>query len=388
MVVKGGCEVVVEVINNKLVRISVKDEGIGIATKKLPHVFNPFYDEDEVHLRLYQSTSIGLYLVKSYLQLIHGEISVQSVKERGSTFILELPIYANPYKIPFEAFELLKKNTNLLELAQQRIYEFETSEVLDADIYDSAENELFLIFSESKEDKSLLEPLITGKLKKMFVADKSQCSIRAINHVPDCIIYFITEDYNSDFEIIRFLKRNKITSHIPIVVIIPNEQSTQIKLLAKSNYVHDCIAKDEVEVLINKSIENIFYNKKLQYEFVNTQSKSYSSNESDGSYDIAFIQKINLLIEENLESEELNSDFFVNNMFQSRTQIHRKLKALTNLSLSRYVRVHKLKLAKYYLETKQGNVSEAAFKFGFNSISYFSKSYKEEYGYSPSETFE
>ncbi|WP_114748049.1 helix-turn-helix domain-containing protein [Pleomorphovibrio marinus] len=85
----------------------------------------------------------------------------------------------------------------------------------------------------------------------------------------------------------------------------------------------------------------------------------------------------------------MNSDFdveiFSREIGMSRTNLHWKLKALTDSSATEFIRVFRLKRAMSHLEQKSGNISEVAYAVGFNSQSYFTKCFKKQYGRSPAE---
>ena len=95
--------------------------------------------------------------------------------------------------------------------------------------------------------------------------------------------------------------------------------------------------------------------------------------------------RVNEIIEKHISEEEFNMEEFGEELYMSRMQVHRKLKALTGKSANRYIRSFKLQKAKKMIEEKQGNISEIAYSLGFGSPDYFTKCFKEQFGYSPSE---
>ncbi len=91
------------------------------------------------------------------------------------------------------------------------------------------------------------------------------------------------------------------------------------------------------------------------------------------------------VIEKHISDEEFSSEQLAKEVYMSRMQLHRKLKALTGKSTSLYIRYFKLLKAKKMIEEKRGNVSEISYSVGFSSPSYFTKCFKEEFGIPPSE---
>lgn len=96
------------------------------------------------------------------------------------------------------------------------------------------------------------------------------------------------------------------------------------------------------------------------------------------------LKKVVSLIVQNLQNENLNVGFLSAELGMTRQSLHNKLKTLTNHSPSDFIRNVKLENAARLLKNKTGNVGEIAYQSGFESISYFSKMFKEKYGVSPS----
>ena len=97
------------------------------------------------------------------------------------------------------------------------------------------------------------------------------------------------------------------------------------------------------------------------------------------------MNRVNEIIEEHIAEEEFNMEEFGEELFMSRMQVYRKLKALTGKSANRYVRTFKLQKARQMIEEKQGTISEIAYSLGFGSPAYFTKCFKDEFGYPPRE---
>ncbi len=363
------------------IQIEVQDFGIGIRPEKLPFIFNPDYEGDEAHLRLYQSTSIGLYLVKEIVNLLHLQITVESVVNVGTTFCVKLPIYKNKDEIPYKNYSIDPQPFNAHRFSKNRIYEFETSEIVDVNKLGPLTSDLFIIRCDSEETKTDIFNLLGAKYRKLHVSSAFACVQKATNHIPNCIIYVLSHAFDDDLQALHLLKNHKATSHIPVVVVHRPLEVEDFQKLKKA-FPNDCIPEEDLKQLLLPSLDNVFHNLN---QFLPEPKDQNGTRSLLPGHEQAFLNKLNAIIDNHLKEEDLNSDFYVNEMYLSRTQLHRKLKALTGMSLSRYVRLYKLKKARVYLEKKTGNVSEAAFAFGFNSVSYFSKCFKEAFGLSPSE---
>ena len=129
--------------------------------------------------------------------------------------------------------------------------------------------------------------------------------------------------------------------------------------------------------------------KKLQEKFnrISYQVQGIKK-ENFKSIDEIFMMKVGEVIEKHISEEEFNMGEFSEELNMSRMQVYRKLKALTGKSANRYVRSVKLERAKNMIEAKELNISEIAYSLGFGSPAYFTKCFKDEFGYPPRETVE
>jgi AraC-like DNA-binding protein len=98
-----------------------------------------------------------------------------------------------------------------------------------------------------------------------------------------------------------------------------------------------------------------------------------------------FILQLKDYIHSNLNSPDLNGDTIGLHFGLSRIHLYRKLKALTDSSISEFVRNICLEKGLDLVQQKKLNISEIAFETGFASVSHFSRSFKAKYGKSPSQ---
>jgi AraC-like DNA-binding protein len=103
------------------------------------------------------------------------------------------------------------------------------------------------------------------------------------------------------------------------------------------------------------------------------------------SADEKFLRKLIGIIEENIDNPELDTDFLLHHIAMSRSQLHRKIKALTDQPITGFIRIIRIKRAAQLMEQKFGNVSDIMYAVGFSNLSYFTKSFREVYNMTPSE---
>ena len=198
-------------------------------------------------------------------------------------------------------------------------------------------------------------------------------------------------------ELTRILKNDEKTSHIPIILLTAkSEQASKLEGLetGADDYLTKPFDTKELQIRINNLI-NI--RKKLQQKFGKTDfvpgKKVEEGPSRNGEAKVGklsnleeqFICKVMEVIENHLTEEDFSIEQFGDEVGMGRVQLHRKLKALTGKSPSNYLRSVRLARAKKMIEQKTGSISEIAYSVGFSSPQYFTRSFKEEFGYPPSE---
>ncbi|HKK80664.1 MAG TPA: helix-turn-helix domain-containing protein, partial [Prolixibacteraceae bacterium] len=179
-------------------------------------------------------------------------------------------------------------------------------------------------------------------------------------------------------------KNNLYTSHIPIILLTAKGKiEDQIKGIKEG--ADDYIAKPfNMEMLIAKVKNVIELRKKLRTRFSTLEEVS-SSELTNSNLDNVFFEKVNQTVEKYYTDPSFDVDHFASEMFVSRSQLYKKLKAITNLSANDFINVYRLKKSTQLLKTGNMQVSEVAFAIGFNDPKYFSRIFKKFYQCSPSE---
>ncbi|RLD57758.1 MAG: hybrid sensor histidine kinase/response regulator, partial [Bacteroidetes bacterium] len=140
------------------------------------------------------------------------------------------------------------------------------------------------------------------------------------------------------------------------------------------------------ELLIR--VQNLIGQRKLLQERFGKEIKIQAKDITVTSADEKFLNKLILFIEKNIADPDLNVDSLTNEINLSRSQLHRKLKAITGLSSTGFIRIIRLKRAAQLLEQQHGSIAETTYAVGFNSLSYFSKCFQKQFGTSPKEYIE
>ena len=394
----------VKEIENHYVEIIIRDTGIGIAKEEIPKLFDRFYQVDSSHTREYAGTGIGLALTKELVELHHGKIDVESEKTddekriRGWTefklrFLLgrehlqdeeiieeketETDVILNHDEIgvqnlPLDGSVLINNRDSSLLAPKNNegVIEDKTIILVVEDNYDMRE-----YIKESLGEDYLVEEAINGE----------QGIRKAENIIPDLIISDMMMPKMDGNEMTRILKNNEKTSHIPVILLTAKAgQENKIEGLetGADDYITKPFDIEELRVRI-KNLINI--RKKLQERFSKAEYLLNPQGKKFQSMDEQFMTKVLKVIGEHISEESFKIEELGTEVGMSRTQFYRKLKAITGMPASTYLRTVRLTRAKKMIEKNQGNISEIAYSLGFSSPSYFTKCFRKEFGYPPTQ---
>jgi YesN/AraC family two-component response regulator len=237
------------------------------------------------------------------------------------------------------------------------------------------------------EDNSDMRQFLRESMPKGYrIAEASEGAEgieMALNLVPDLVISDLVMLQKNGFEVVEALKNSSATSHVPIILL--TGQSGQESKLKGLRYGADIyLTKPFDSDELTAHIENLLASRKRLQAYFSQESPVTSTVKQLSSPENEFLQKLIQLIEENLDNDDMDAEAFAKAMFVSRSQLHRKISALTGLSLTEFVRNHRLDRAKEMLARNEGSVLEIAWRVGFRNAKYFSTSFKERFGQTPS----
>ena len=371
----------------KKVSISVKDSGYGISKSAIPHIFDRYYQAKGLHQA--SGTGIGLALVKSLAKLHEAELTVESEEGKGTEFCFILdanntyPNALHKEDKPANAEELLlaKDKSNATE---------EEKEQTDV-------RPLLLIVEDNDDIRQYVNESLCEDYRIIEARNGKEGRDLAFNQTPDLIMSDIMMPEMDGIEMMKILKNDIRTSHIPVILLTakttPNDQEEGYNSGADSYLMKPFSAS-----LLHSRIRNILSGRRrlaeylLSHKLPESNSTSAETEENvDTSVpelsplDQKFMDKLNRLIDENMTTIDIDIAFMTDKMAMSHSSFYRKVKALTGVSANEYIRKVKLQRSMQLLQEGENNVTEVAMLTGFNNIGYFRKCFKKEYGISPSD---
>ena len=356
-------------------QLQIKDTGQGIEASKIPHIFNRFYQADVGTIRREEGVGVGLALCQELIKLLNGKISVKSQLGSGATFTVLLPIRREAKK---ETVQTIGLKDKIIGFTLPRTFQDETSN----DVLKEESRPVALIIEDNPDLIKYLSSCLSDEYKVISALDGQIGVEMALELIPDVIISDVVMPQKSGYEVCTILKNDERTSHIPIILLTARaDQKSKLTGLHKGAdaYLIKPFHQEELQVRLKQLIE---LRKKLQQRYAELQLEEATSSES--IIEDEFLRKVRRAIEENMSDSTFGLEQLCRTLGLSRSQLFRKLKALTGKSSSLVIRSVRLQQARKLLKTTNMNVSEIAYSVGFNDLSYFSKCFLDEYGENPS----
>ena len=371
------------------IKIEIKDTGQGISKNDLPFLFDRFYQAGD-NKNSHGGTGIGLTLVKELVELHKGIIEVVGEYNIGTTFSI--------YLLP--GTEHLKENEiiTLTEKPEIQVYDDINDKEKDIIEKDDTQDEHInygLATMLIVEDNDDMRSYIRGHFEKSYqIIEAINGAIgyeKAIEYIPDIIVSDVMMPEMNGNEMCKLLKSDERSSHIPVILLTARSSGAD-KIEGLETGADDFITKPFDAKELRVRIKNLIIQREKLSEYYNSKIAAANSAENlqieEGdisSMDEQFLKKALKTVEEHIADEQFSVEDFSLEMAFSRMQLHRKLTGLTGQSATDFIRTIRLNKAAKLLALKSGTVTEIAYQVGFNSLSWFTKCFKEQYGLSPSE---
>lgn len=363
---------------NKQAEIQIQDTGIGIEASRLPFIFDRFYQIDDSDIREKEGMGIGLAIVKEMTNLHQGQINVTSSPNEGTCFVLNFPLGSAHLSSSEINHELQYKPRKVQLLGERK---------MNPPTQKNENLPLILVVEDNRDLLTYLCEQLETKYKVLPASNANKGLELAFEHIPDLILSDVMMPKMDGFEFCQQLKSDERTSHIPIVLLTAKADRDQV-LIGLEKGADDYMTKPfDQDVLFTKINNLIEQRRKLRLLFAEKITVQPSEVKVQ-SIDDKFLLRLLEVIEIHLG----NPDFGINELSReigmSRSQLYRKLKALTNESPTVFLRTVRLERAHQLLLSSAGNATEIAYQVGFSNPNYFFKCFKDQFGKTPKEAIE
>lgn len=358
--------------------LQVKDNGPGMSAEAQKNLFKRFYEGDYRKFHTI-GTGIGLSLCRDLMSLHRGSISVESELGKGTCFKVVFPVNRDAYQA-----DEVDETITIMPVAEDMPHIADA--VANEELVEENNKEYALLLIEDNEELLRMMTHLLSKDYIVYTATNGKEGLEVIEReYIDLIVSDVMMPEMDGMEFCRSLKGNIETSHIPIILLTA-KQTPQDRVDAYDAGADAFISKPFNLSLLHSRIINLLkarervnkdFKKQLVFE---AKSLNYTS------IDETFLRKAVDCVHKHLDDSEFDQFQFVSEMGTSKSTLFRKLKSLTGLSSSAFIRNIRLKAACQIMNEKRSiRVSELAYAVGFNDPKYFSSCFKKEFGMQPSE---
>ncbi|OHX64414.1 hypothetical protein NH26_22760 [Flammeovirga pacifica] len=358
--------------------IEVKDSGIGINKEDLDIIFDRFY---QVKSKNDTGAGIGLAFAKSIIEAMKGIIYVESEVSLGSKFTLFVPsdedFYSEAEK-DNDATELVSKllysNTEKLQFEDKLNDQVEKEKI--------AKEELILIVEKSEEIQEYIASILEKEYKVMYANDGLEAYEKVLKYYPSLVISEIYLEGMDGLQLTEKIKLGEKTKHTPIILLSSNPDTQErIKALeaGSDSFIAKPFSPKHMEVRVHQLL-------KARSNIMVLDKKETKTNKNvPKKAEVSFEDHARKIIEKNISEVEFSIPELAKELDMSNIQLYRKMKAETGMPPVEFVRNIRLQKALDLLKTSDLNISEIAYEVGFNDPQYFRKSFKKQFGQTPTQ---
>ena len=353
----------------------VTDTGVGISPEEIPYIFDRFYQGQDTASRRTEGTGIGLALTKELVKLLNGEIVAESEVNEGTRFSVHLPVTRNAPLVNTS----LSTESELLTGAKR-----EGEEIISIGADVQKEQPVLLVVEDNADVVKYLQTILATAYRIEFAIDGQDGWNKAVEIIPDIMICDVMMPVMDGFALCDRLKKDTRTSHIPIIMLTAKaDVSSRIEGLERGAdaYLAKPFEKQELLVRLQKLLD---LRKQLQIRYA-TLSGLLPSEDILTQTEDAFMIKLRDQMEAHFGDENFGIPDLCQALLMSRSQLYRKVAALTGKPAATYLRSFRLQKARNLLLSTSLTVSEISFQVGFKDLGHFSRSFRKEFGENPSD---
>jgi len=370
------------------VRITMGDNGLGISAPYLEKVFHRFYQAENSGMSG-AGVGIGLALAKGIIDLHHGSIAVESEEATpDKTGFTRFTILLPSGRTHYTDDQVIHAPRPLHDLSHHPEIGQEVAVAQDGDAkHPDHEKPLALIVEDHDEIRAYLRESLLTHYQVLEGRNGAEGLDIAFEQLPDIIISDVMMPRVNGLELVHKLKADLRTSHIP-VILLTARGALNYQVEGFETGADDYLTKPfNVQLLLVKMRNHLQIREKLKEKYSRMVTLQPQHAEVQNPDD-KFLQRLMSILEENITNADFNVSRLVREIGMSRPVLFRKTKMLTGLSVIDLIRDLRFKKAAMLLRQKKLSISEVAFTVGFSDPKYFSKSFRNHYGKSPSQYLE
>ena len=364
--------------------ISIQDNGVGIAPDELEKIFQPFYQvAQNEHSK--SGTGIGLSLSKAIIEMHHGVVWAENATGANMSGV-GLSSSGAVFKFVLPVDKSLFAPEMIIESAEDKAVSFSV-ELPDA-AYEpdnsSRKQATILVVEDNRDLNNYICSCLADRYNVVGVTNGEDALAKAVYLLPNLIITDLMMPKMNGIELIRRLKKDMNTSHIPIIMVTAKTGTDDIKEGYAAG-ADEYITKPFDASILKIRVDNLIQSREKLKELYSKNFSLESLGVDVTSVDEKFMQKLYATLQQNIANSDLNLDAFCKELGLSKSNLYRKIKQITGYSPNEFIRNFRLETAAKMLKETDMSITEVYCAVGYNSLAYFSNSFKTLYGVSPSE---
>ena len=375
--VKGEISFTVRLHEGSL-QLIVADTGRGISAENLKNIFALFYQVDKVRP---EGSGIGLSLAKAFVEVHGGSIEVESREGEGTVFTVTLPERHVENKVAPEA--LLQSEQSAAEVARLLA---DNVDDLPEEKEEADGKPLLLVIDDNDDVRLMIKELLKDDYRIIGASGGAEGIRKATRYVPDAIICDVMMPDIDGMETCKTVKGEISTSHIPVLMLTACSMDEQ-RVEGYESGADGYMSKPFNSEVLKARIASLLANRRRIKQVMGTPTAALpgaTDKEGHGDVENEFYKRFADVITGRMGDADLNVDAIADSLGIGRSQLYRKIKALTGLSPVELLRDMRLKRARDLILTSDKSISEIAYEVGFSTPAYFTKCYREVYSETPS----
>lgn len=353
------------------VRISIIDQGNGLKQVNTRKLFTRFYQGTGEQ----SGTGIGLSYSKILVELHGGSIGAQDNQEAGATFFFELPLRQQSEEI------ICQPKAYLNELMSD-----DSKEQLPEESNFDTSPYSVLVVDDNPDLTDFLKKSLGEYFKRVIIASDGVEALQLTkSHVPDIIVSDVMMPRMNGYELCKNIKEDITISHIPIVLLTARDDK-QSQLSGYKNGADAYLTKPfEIEMLMEIIRNRLKNRESIKKRYLNTGLFPAPEESTFSQADETFLLKLNKIIQENLDNNNLDVTLICKEIGMSRASLYNKLKALTDMGANDYINKFRMEKAITLITHTDMSFTEITEKIGFTTSRYFSTAFKQYTGETPTQ---
>lgn len=346
--------------------ITVEDTGVGIRPEELPHIFNQYYRAASNQDRNSHGSGIGLYLVKSIVEMHKGTVSVDSTPGKGSRFTVRLStMKADSFIMQDEDRD---ENVSLYSLSK---------------VWNHERKPIILLVEDNRDIRDFITASLGDDYTFVCAENGKQGLDLLAGNKIDLVITDIMMPVMDGLQMSRRIRRSMATAFLPIIILSgKNGHGVELE---SYEYADAFIPKPFSLKYLNNRIIQLLIKHEQYLEKIRQEQMMTAQVEEIRNPDEVFLREITDLINAHIDDPEFSAARLCELSRYSSKQIYRKIKQLNGMGAVEFIREVRLRKAALYLKQNKLTVTEVMYMVGFTTPSYFSKCFKARFGVTPSE---